>query len=53
MYKAIETGAGDYAVIFDCDNPMLLVNGLTLDEAETYAQSMQTDLFNESFKESL
>ena len=51
MYKSIETGAGDYAVIFDCDSPMLVDNGLTLDDAESLAQSMQTDLLNISFEE--
>ncbi len=51
MYKSIETGNGDYAVIFDCDSPMLLENGLTLDEADSIAQSMQVDLDNVTLEE--
>ncbi len=51
MYKSIETGNGDYAVIFDCDFPMLLENGLTLDEADNIAQSMQVDLDNVTAEE--
>lgn len=46
MYKSIETGNGDYAVIFDCDFPMLIELGLDQNQAYSLAQSMQVD-FND------